>query len=1143
MAKQTMGYLAGMKERIRSRNRYLIKAGLILVTLLYLKSGSLFAQLDSLKWINSYANHSVVSRDNFSFAEMLNKESLVISGTTENDFTNYDANAMLLGNDVNTIWEKRYSSEGNWLGYDIVKGMTIDSSGNVFITGISWKGGNDLDPFLIKRDQDGNLLWEYFFRNIDGIDPELSFFDIETDENGNCFMLAGVNTYSVTDRTLIFKFDKDGNINWYKKSGLNQQEKIMVDENQDVFVICYRDETYTRNTIIQKYSNDGNLLFEQRYPGIGESDLIDAKIDRDKNLWMFSDYSDSYFFLDSNWNVSISKFDPSGNLIKGLTYDTEYHNKEKVCQVQSFNDSAYLVGIESNSKDNGIDNLFIVVNNDLEIIDSLRFDSKWHNNDYLTSFDQTENGDIIITGITFTDSKNSFPFIHKIRDFKETEWLIIPSIAERYEIYPKKVFVDKSGSVFLIGDAEMTIRPETGLNTHTNIFVSKYNSSGSELLTREFSGEGKSDIVGKNVKLDSQDNIYVSGIDQYGPDFLYPDSYYEERMVLHKYSSGGALEWNKKINLQYGRVDFLDHFITGDSLITVVGCYGWKTLLYSFDKNGAPEDSTLFDGSVKSIAQGDNGNFYLVSRTSPDVNIYKFDSKLKLIDSYTFPVPDIPVSNTYFKNGYIYVTSVSYDFYNKPYHDVYKFDLDLNQIWKASLSTTFEYISKLVVDSSDNIFISGRNKNSRLLKINPVGAIQWSIVIDNLEFAGHCLDFLSTGDIIMSGSSCGSTGCTPTGLALISPDGVLKKFKSVMCYTEHYLIDKSDNIYLFDIRNHYQKYTPDLDLMVDDTCTTISKGYNLYINDVRLDSRNNIVITGSFGVEWYHVNGVFSWNTLVVAKTGQVNCLPRFLNTDIRVRIHPEKTLVVNSPAIDYDTINFSLLTPQNWISLDEKTGSLSLAPLLADTGYYEVVLKVTDNNGGHKTNTVYISVGNEAPHFVSSPITSADADKIYSYKAEANDPDEDAISFRIQRGPSWLDVDNTGLFYGTPAQQDTGHYQVELICYDNFGGEGSQIYDIQIIPGASSGIDDKELSDKAFVVFPVPASGSVYVRLNQPLSKHATIRVADIYGKIISDFSSQVDTDKTVLQLNVAGILAGIYFLLINIDEDKSFCKKIIIQ
>ena len=614
-----------MRKRL---NRMRLHIRILIILLLMMPE--LLAQFDSTIWYNYYSNHSVSSRDNFKKACLINNgTSILINGRTESDFSNFDISTFVVNKNLDTAWRNNYSTSGNDISDNNPSDVSCDSAGNIYIAGFKTKYVSSiiyyLYPVLYKLDSTGKFLWSYLFDDFSGYDLDFEAYslDIECDDLGNCYLLAEGWQPGLTPaaRTFIIKFNQEGDIIWCKKSLLYSAEKLIVDNDQNIFIINNGDEDQNKKTIIQKYNKSGDLISEQRYYNY-YVDLIEAKTDKNNSLWTFSNFSYGGLGDTRTCDILISHYDSEGILIGQKIYDSQYHNYESLKEVAFYNDSTFLVGIDSKDPENGLDNLLILVNSNLQVIDSFRFNSEWNDNDYLISFDITGKS-IFLTGISFTDSYSSFPYIFRLDNFRQIKWIKIPGISESITTYPKKLLLGSDSCLFLIGDVEMTISPESGYNTHTDVFITEYDTKGTEMLTREYSGTGKSFIVGKTVQLDKQDNIYVSGIEQYGPDYVFPDHLFDQGIVLHKYSENGSLIWNKGIAVSKSQLEFVTHFLSGDSLITIVtgfpGQADGNTVLYNFDRTGSLLDSAKYFKKAVSALTDNSGFFYLFFIAIPPV--------------------------------------------------------------------------------------------------------------------------------------------------------------------------------------------------------------------------------------------------------------------------------------------------------------------------------------------------------------------------------------------------------------------------------------------------------------------------------------------------------------------------------------------
>jgi hypothetical protein len=137
------------------------------------------------------------------------------------------------------------------------------------------------------------------------------------------------------------------------------------------------------------------------------------------------------------------------------------------------------------------------------------------------------------------------------------------------------------------------------------------------------------------------------------------------------------------------------------------------------------------------------------------------------------------------------------------------------------------------------------------------------------------------------------------------------------------------------------------------------------------------------------------------------------------------------------DIAQFDTLTPDNVINFTPTqpaslVGSISVSDGLAKV-YQNFTITVAAGAGA-----------NRAPQFNSTPITTATIDTHYFYNATAVDPDQDALTFSLESGPTGMTVEpSTGKITWTPSA--AGNFTVVLKVSDGKGAEAKQEFVIKV--------------------------------------------------------------------------------------------------
>ncbi len=150
---------------------------------------------------------------------------------------------------------------------------------------------------------------------------------------------------------------------------------------------------------------------------------------------------------------------------------------------------------------------------------------------------------------------------------------------------------------------------------------------------------------------------------------------------------------------------------------------------------------------------------------------------------------------------------------------------------------------------------------------------------------------------------------------------------------------------------------------------------------------------------------------------------------------------------VDGDILAYTLLDGPPGMTLDE-LGVVRWTP--ADSGYYNVALRVEDGRGGYTTQTfqiaVYSSLSNGAPVLATTPVTAAYIGTRYEYSFQASDPDGDSIVYSVLQGPVGMEINaSSGLLSWVPGEQDLGEHSVTVQAYDGRGGATTQSFPLSV--------------------------------------------------------------------------------------------------
>lgn len=414
--------------------------------------------------------------------------------------------------------------------------------------------------------------------------------------------------------------------------------------------------------------------------------------------------------------------------------------------------------------------------------------------------------------------------------------------------YKNVVKTDASGNIYTLGAT-------TTSNGTTDILLTKKNSSGVTLWTKQINGSANHHDFGAGLAVTTSGDVYITGAITNNTTTLAPE------LIIRKYNSSGTQQFSTTYSgAGYGCVgkDIAvdgsgNSYITGaaynsgftaDILTIAFGSTGTQLWADLFDYTG------LNDGGVKIGVK--SNKVTVTGGTTYSANNYKIAtitftastgvrSETVTLGSTMTSSVEIVTGMTTDASGNTYIcgaTEVSGQGYNMY---VAKLTSSLTIAWQQTYngSSNLDDIAKgIQVDASGNVYITGystsstQGKDIRTIKYNSSGTLQWNNVINsttNGNDQAYDMEIDASSNIYVVGS-------------IARDNGNLLDY-----YTVKY---NSSGTKIWDIQ-------------------TDGNHLNDQATNVALDSLNNIIVTG----ESETATGVYSYLTL------------RYVQNDIQIPI------------------------------------------------------------------------------------------------------------------------------------------------------------------------------------------------------------------------------------------------------------------
>ncbi len=288
----------------------------------------------------------------------------------------------------------KYDSLGNifWVDtldngdYDEARGVAVDGSGNVYVTGWARNSSNNFDYLTVKYDSLGNIIWEDTLNN--GSDYAEG---VAVDVRGNVYVTGtSIGSY------LTVKYDSLGNIIWEDTlNNVNSNaEGVAVDNSGNIYVTGYSDNGSNDDYLTVKYDSLGNIVWVDTLDNGSDDEAYAVAVDNSGNVYV-AGYSDN----DSNNNYLTIKYDSLGNMVWADTLDNGNDDKAYGVTVDN-SGNVYVTGYS----DNGSNDDYLTVKYDSlgNMVWADTLDNGSNDKAYGIAVDGS--GNIYVTGSSFKSS-------------------------------------------------------------------------------------------------------------------------------------------------------------------------------------------------------------------------------------------------------------------------------------------------------------------------------------------------------------------------------------------------------------------------------------------------------------------------------------------------------------------------------------------------------------------------------------------------------------------------------------------------------------------------------------------------------------------------------------------------------------------
>lgn len=616
--------------------------------------------------------------------------------------------------------------------------------------------------------------------------------DIATDINGNIYV-TGYNAagYSESDFMTV-KYSPGGEFLW-GKSYYNPNVAYSHERAKSIAVYSNAGQSYiyvagevtysgfTQYIALIKYDEFGNQKWGKGIflAAFGANHILKKVFaDESGNVYLTGGTSDKLF---------LSKYDSLGNLIVSATYP---------------NPSGYTFGQGNDIKVNSSGDIYVsgqlLNGSGLKVPTLLKFDIHgtliFYNllAGFVNSFEIESELIIGQSGNIYSGQmmNNDYSII-KYNPAGDTIWTQRYNGTSNTSDYFNALVIDSNENSYLTGRVN---------GNFGDIGTVKYDSSGTFQWIRIYAGTGGWADEGRDIGLDSEGNIFVTGS---------VDISVGSKYVTLKYNSSGTLQWSGEYDFAPG--DYEDAIAlvmddsgnviaTGNSSYITISDYA--TVKYNSSgermwarKYNASQTST---DRINSIATDNYGNVYAIGRirtgqSGDNIQLIKYNSAGVKKWEYnrggiSQDIEDAGNAVTVDDNGYVYYTGTMHTTISGNKIDVYtaKLDSNGNHVWAYPFgvllgSTGNDEGVEIATDNSGNIYVGYNseivigNIKYGIRKYNSSGLVHWGYgysgsVSDTDKLRDMKVD--KDGNVYLLGNSRGVSSGVDIVTIKISSSGV-----------------------------------------------------------------------------------------------------------------------------------------------------------------------------------------------------------------------------------------------------------------------------------------------------------------------------------------------------------------------------------
>jgi uncharacterized delta-60 repeat protein len=381
---------------------------------------------------------------------------IYVTGWSEGSGFSNDFSTLKYNSSGDTLWVRLYNGTGNF--EDRATAITLDASGHVYVTGWSFGNGTSNDFVTIKYDSLGDTLWVRRY-NGPGDGPD-NPYALTVDPTGNVYV-TGFSWSGTSDDYATIKYDSQGNTQWVSRySGFGNRvdcaSAIALDPSGNVYVTGWsRGEGSYNDYATIKYNSNGDSVWVRRFNGPGNfNDMAYAlAVDPLGNVYVSGQISNG---IGEDSDYATIKYSSSGDSLWVMKYDGPGNGEDGATDL--ILDSAGYIYVTGRSTGIGtaLDFATIKYDSSGDTIWVRRYNRMGATSDRASAIALGPLGKVYVTGGSFLGFFNPYDDYATIcyNSDGDLEWERIYDGPGNYYDMAKALAVDLSGNVYVTGRSD-----------------------------------------------------------------------------------------------------------------------------------------------------------------------------------------------------------------------------------------------------------------------------------------------------------------------------------------------------------------------------------------------------------------------------------------------------------------------------------------------------------------------------------------------------------------------------------------------------------------------------------------------------------------------------------------------------------------